>query len=415
MVRGPAFDRGILTGMVGAPWRSKLSWRPWIGLWAVLGCPSGDAGVGSPSSAGAPTVGTSGGAESSTGFDTLADGSGGGTTAAPSVLVRCAAPPPGAVGGDYDHAFEVEPESSAWTWSVDGLPEGLWVSPLGGTLSGAPSEAGTFELDVMVEGPEGIGEASCTLEIAPALSVDLSALSGPCVGPTDTLADVLVGGDGSAVTCTTPAGNGDGSRPDAVSVDAQTCAIEGAPTPEEYGTWVWITRVAQAGAEVFVPFCISQSTPPAGSFDIAMSHLGDDMALLEPLTASFEVGEALAFGGEGDPGFTILGGCGPSSCSYGFSFIVGPSPFGGDCGASDCFSLSPSDIAEDGEGNQIGFRHQLRALGPAVGESFADRPFVLPWNLTYCIAANEDDCDGNANIVANANGRVHVSLLMQPQ
>ena len=329
-----------------------------LGLCALIGCPSADPGVGAGTSATAGMTGSSGGGdESSSGIDTIADGSGGGTTEAPVVEVDCGDLPVGAVGADYAHAFGVQPDDGAWSWSAVGLPEGLVLSPISGTLSGAPLEEGTFALTVMAQGSSGIGEVGCTLEVGPALGTDLSALARPCVGPEDDLHDVLIGGDGSPVTCTTPAGNGDGSRPAAVSVNEETCAIEGVPTEDEYGTWVWITAVEQAGARTHVPFCVTADTPAAGSYAITMTHAGDADALLQPLVQTFTTGSPLAFGGQGDPVFTVVGGCGPASCYYGFNYQVGASPFGGDCGQDDCFGLAPTAILGDSDGDPIGFSH----------------------------------------------------------
>lgn len=385
-----------------------------LGLWAVSGCPSGDAGVGLPTTATAGVMGSTGEPmATSTGFDTIADGTGGGTTAAPVVEVECGDMPASAVGAEYEHAFTVDPEAGSWNWTVEGLPGGMTVSPLSGTLSGAPSEEGTFELTVLVEGSMGTGEATCTLEVGPALTADLSVLSRPCVGPDDTLEDVLVGGDGSPITCENVAGsgNGNGSTPDAVTVNAESCAIEGAPTEDEYGTWVWLTAVEQAGARVLVPFCITQDTPAADTFAISMQFGDDTDALLEPLIGTFNVGEPVAFGGKGDPAFEVIGGCGSSSCFYGFNYAVGSSPFGGECGQDNCFGLGPSSIVGDADDNPIGFSHTMFAYGPEVPDSFEGRPFVLPWNLTYCIGATDGDCD---DVLANAGGRVHVSLVMLP-
>ncbi len=383
----------------------------WAGIALLAGCPSGDAGVGAPTTASAGVTGSTGGGESSTGFDTIADGEGGGTTAAPVVEVLCGELPLAAVGAEYDHAFAVDPDGS-WNWTVDGLPQGLTVSPISGSLSGAPEEEGAFELTVAVDGAMGMGETTCTLEVGPALSADLSVLARPCLGPQDALEDLLVGGDGSPVTCSTGTGNGDGTRPEAVTVNEDSCAIEGEPTEDEYGTWVWMTEVEQSGARIHVPYCVTQDTPTEGSFDISMTFGGDAEALLEPLVGTFAVGEPLAFGGEGDPAFLVLGGCGPSSCYYAFNFVVGPSPFGGECGQENCFGLAPSSVVDDMDGNPAGFQHEMFAYGPEVPDTFEGRPFVLPWNLTYCIGETNDDCQ---DVLADAGGRVHISLLMTPE
>ncbi|MEM6292496.1 MAG: putative Ig domain-containing protein [Myxococcota bacterium] len=395
------------------------AYRAWVVVAAgtLAGCPQGEEGAGGGQVTTSPTSdGTSTGtAESSSStMDTLADATGGGTTAAPVVEIDCAQPPSGAVGADYAHAFALTPASSGASWTADGLPPGVTISPLSGTLSGAPEEAGTFEVTVAVDAADGIGEAVCSIEVAEAVGVDLSALARPCIGPEDALEDFVTGGDGSPLTCSTPSSNGAGARPEAVEVDARTCAITGEPTPDEYGTWVWITTVEQAGARTYVPYCVTQDTPPEGSFEITAS-LGDNPdALLEPFVGEFTPGEPVQFGGRADPHFEIVGGCG-GACFYGFSFFVGASPFGGDCGQENCFSLAPSSVLTDDDGNAIGLQHDMVAYGPEVAANFEGRPFVLPWELTYCIADNGDDCEGNDNILANAGAHAHVSVLMLPQ
>ena len=226
---------------------------------------------------------------------------------------------------------------------------------------------------------------------------------------------LIAGGDGSPVTCDTPMSSGSGTRPDAVTVDPGSCAIEGEPTEDEFGTWVWITEVEQSGARAYVPFCITQDTPAAGSFDVSM-RVGDDSdALLAPLLGTFAPGEPLAVGPEDDdPWFEVVGGCGDAACYYGWVFQLGASPFGGDCGQDSCLGLSPSQLLSDDDG-PIGFAHGLHAHGPPVDAGFEGRPFVLPWNLTYCIADNDTACDGSEAVLANAGARLHVSVLMLPE
>lgn len=382
----------------------------------MLGCPSGEAGPGATSAATVTASGTAGstsGGDSSSGFDTIDAGTGDGTTAAPIVEVVCGEVPAAAAGADFQHSLVVTPADATWTWAIEGLPAGLVFSAISGEISGTPEAEGSFELAISVSGPEGEGETMCTLEVAESLRVDLGVLDGPCLGPADTLADVLVGGNGTPVTCETPAGSGNGARPDAVTVDPETCAIAGAATPEEFGTWVWITEVHQAGYRVHVPYCVTQDQPADGAFEVRVTASGDAEAALTPAVQSFEVGESLSYGTEGDPLFEILGGCGGGACFYGFNFSVGPSPFG-ECGESPCFSLAPSTLLRDADEVPIGFTHEMQALGGPVAEAFAGRPFVLPWDLTYCMADNDQDCDGSEAILANAGGRLHYSILVEP-
>jgi hypothetical protein len=55
------------------------------------------------------------------------------------------------------------------------------------------------------------------------------------------------------------------------------------------------------------------------------------------------------------------------------------------------------------------------ARGPAVPAGFEQRPFVLVWNLDYCIASDGQSCDGVQNIQANGNGHLRFGVIMRPQ
>lgn len=386
----------------------------WGAVFVLSGCPSGDASVGVPTSGPGTSPGSTGGDESSTGIDTLADGSGGGTTAAPTVEVRCGEMPSAAVGASYEHAFEADPADASWTWTVQGLPAGMNISPISGAMSGVPEMAGTYALQVSVEGSAGVGEATCSLEVAEALSADLSTLDGACVGPGDDLTDVLVGGDGSPVTCSTPQGTGNGTRPDAVSVNETSCAIEGEPTADEFGAWVWITAVEQSGATAYVPFCVVQDEPAEDAFAITLTGEGGAEATTAPWVQTFAPDQPIAFGGDGAPRVEVVGGCGDAACYYGWVYQLGASPFG-DCDAEPCIGMDPSGVLTDAMDEPIGLWHEMFARGPAVSETLAARPFVLPWQLTYCIADNDTACEGSDAVLANAGARLHVSVLMLPE
>jgi hypothetical protein len=234
----------------------------------------------------------------------------------------------------------------------------------------------------------------------------------PCIGPGDDVLELVAGGDGSPVTCHTPGGNGNGTPPSGVSVDTQSCAIEGDPD-DTYGTWVWMTEVRQSGARAWVPFCVTEHDQAPEAYGIAADHTGGMDNVLEPAVGSFTAGEEIAWGGEGDPSFLITGPCGPSSCYYGFAYTVTSSPFGG-CADEPCYGLSPSALATE-DGTSIGFTHEMFARGPAVPTAFETRPFVLGWTVDYCISGDSTACAGVQNIKDNGNGRLRFSVVMFPQ
>lgn len=389
---------------------------PLVAAFALIACPSAEEGV--STSASPPNDASTGGSSTGTsGSSTLVqEGTGGGTsggeTVDAEVVVGCGDLPVAAVGANFEHAFDVEP-SGTWSWDIEGLPDGLTFSPISGAIEGAPTSEGTAEFVVSVSGSQGEGSTTCTLEIGAALAIDLSALDGPCLGPDDDLADFITGGNGTALSCDTPDGNGDGRRPADVSVGVDSCAIEGEPTVDEYGTWVWITHVEQAGATTFVPYCITQAEPADGSYVVTANVDGDPAAILSPGLGTFAAGDPISFGGNGDPHFEIVGACGGGACFYGFVFNVGPSPFG-ECEQPPCFSLDPNAILTDDDGVSVGMQHDMAARGPAVPRDFETRPFVLPWDLTYCLSAEQGDCQGAKSTQANAGARVHYSVLMTP-
>ncbi len=397
-------------------WRGASRWiARGVALGLLGGCPAGEAGP-SASSATATATATGGsttsGGSGSTGFDTFDSASGDGSTAAPVVEVGCGEPAAAAVGAQFEHALEVSPAEGSWTWAVEGLPDGLTVSPLNGRISGTPLESGSFPFDVVVTGSGGQGEAQCELVVAEALQFDLGSLSPPCIGPQDDLASFVQGGDGSALRCSTPGGSGDGARPEAVEVGARSCAIEGEPTGAEYGTWVWITQVEQAGNFVPVPYCVTQPEPEPDAYEVRGRHGGQTEAALLPMVRTFDPRAPLDLGGDEDPFFEVEGPCGPGSCFFGYSFVVGPSPFG-DCETKPCFGVDPAVLLRDDDDNPIGFTHEMFARGPAP-QAFADRPFVLSWDLTYCLADNDQDCSDGPSIIANGGGRLHFSWLLLP-
>jgi hypothetical protein len=93
---------------------------------------------------------------------------------------------------------------------------------------------------------------------------------------------------------------------------------------------------------------------------------------------------------------------------------VGASPFGG-CAVEPCYGLSPSGLIDDANDDPIGFSHEMFALGPEVSSAFETRPFVLSWDLDYCISDDGQTCSGVQNIEANGNGHLRFGVIMLAQ
>jgi hypothetical protein len=366
--------------------------------------PSGDATTEEPTATdGSTTMGTG----------TLGSGTGSGGTAGLVAEIDCAEPPAAAVDAEYDHQLAlVDDHGVSWTWAVSGLPPGMTLAPLTGRLSGAPTEEGSFEIEVTVSHPEGDGMGTCTIDVAPRLSIDFDALGGPCVTPDVSIEDFVVGGDGSPLHCTTPGGSGEGRLPTGIVVDPDSCAATGT-ADDDYGTWAWITRVEQSGLRVPVPYCFTIEEQDPGAYTIVGDHSGGTDNALQPAMRTFVPGEPLAFGGDGDPLFVVTQDSALAAIHFHYAFNVAASPFG-DCGRSDCFGLDPSVVVMNGDGDRVGFSHELWALGDPPPEELEDRPWVFTLRTFYCISDNETDCN-DANYEANGNGELRFSAIFFPE
>jgi hypothetical protein len=365
-----------------------------------LGGPDGDAS----SSAGSSTAVDDASSTTETTVGSVADSS----TGAPApLLVDCNEPPMAAVGASYHHTPLVTGDDGSATWSMTGLPPGLVFNPIGGTIYGPPEMEGSYDVEVTATEDDRSDTQTCTISVGPSLTIDFGALGKPCIEPGDDIAQFASGGDGSALSCGTVNGSGNGSRPPGITVNPDTCMIEGA-IEDGYGTWVWITRVVQAGYETLVPYCATQDVLPMGWYVIDGDHSGQTGNVLEPKIGTFAPGRPVAWGGAGDPVIRVTGPCGPNSCYYGYALGIGGSQF-------DDVSLAPAMLMSDANGDPIGFMHSLSATGDAVAESFESRPWVLSWNLQYCISAAAADCADTDAIQANGLGFLRFATIMLPE
>ena len=289
--------------------------------------------------------------------------------------------PEGALLAEYEHTLVVEPEGPPPMFEIEGaLPEGLIFNAMSGTFSGMPTEVGQPTVDITVSRGSQTDTFSCELLINPALGVDLPLVVDTepfCLERgTTTLLDVLVEGtgDGSPITCTAPGGNGNGNPPPGITINEETCAIEGqiqfgSDTPR-YGTWAFIVAGEQSGNKVHVPYCVSRSEPTGYEVTMAHSGLAGD-STLTPITREFEAGKPVDIGVQGDPdtgdGSDPLihvidtTACGTSGCYHGFAFRRTLSPFEPENGGgSDPMSVLPKGTLLDGTTDEpIGFFHSL--------------------------------------------------------
>ena len=267
-------------------------------------------------------------------------------------------------------------------------------------------------MTITVTHADGSGTGMCTISVGDELSVDFDALGAPCITEADDINDYLIGGDGSPVTCGTPGGSGEGRIPDGIGVNEDSCAIEGT-TDDTYGTWVWITQIRQSGLRVPVPYCYTIDEQNEGAYSVTGSHSGGTDNHLEPAVGTFAPGQPISFGGDGDPLFRVVQETELSPLHFHYSFQIAASPFG-DCGLEDCLGLDPTTVVSNMMDENIGFTHELYALGDAVPEEFEDRPWVWTVETFYCLADNNLDCNDD-NYLANGNGELRFGVIMLPE
>jgi len=322
-----------------------------------------------------------------------------GTTTGPGVLeVACGDIPQAAVGAEFAHTIAVMGGEAPFTYAAT-LPDGLVLDASTGAVSGIPTMAGESMFDLTVTDSNGdIGMTTCTVNVAERIAIDLAIDNVPfCLTGTDTLlAHILEGtGDGSPITCDHPSGSGNGKTPAGISVGGDTCAIEGTVTDTRLGTWAFVVRGTQSGAEVFIPYCVTNDTPAPGTYPITVAHTGSMMQELAPFNRTFNPDAIVAVGETGDPLVTVTdnGDCAGDTCNYSFQFFINASPFDlDDLQGNGKPVVVEDDLGNDGTNDLI--THSIRlSTNEPVDDAFKTRAWVVNLDLDYCFSENMDDCD----------------------
>ncbi len=340
-------------------------------------------------------------------------------TAGGELMVSCDDIPQTAVGAAFAYTVTAEGGDGNLMYAfadAASAPAGLALDASSGDLTGILEVEGdgvTFDV-VVNDGSGATGTATCTMNVNPQLRVDLSVEAPGCLSGSQSLLDAVVDGtgDGTEILCAGPGGRGNGRMPDGHSVGESSCQIEGTFQDVRFGTWVVMMRGRQSGADVWVPFCITNDDP-GDFYDVRVSHSGQDDNTLVPMIGTFNPDANFALGMPGDPHFEVedADSCGTNSCSFGFNYSVTSNNFND----SDLNDLVVGDeLLRDDMDNPVGMMHDMvRFEGSMIGEEFRDRPWTMSLAFDYCLSDTSADCTGTA-IQDNAGARFHFSVLMFP-
>ncbi len=367
---------------------------------------------------------------------------------ADELMLECTAPPPAVQGTTYSHMPIATGGTLPLSWSATGLPATLTIDPETGEISGEVTDAvGFYPITITVtdsSDPPATAECMTELEVRPGLSVDPEPLEmlefypDNCV-PANSgididqlIADgVVVGGDGSPITCSfeaftnpdLPPGTGfrgHGNLPLGITQNDDCTAVGTVAASEPHGMYVWIATLTQesTGQKTYVPYCAPQMVQPGGAYDISITQNGDPEAKFKPGYATMS-GGAFSFGDDSpDPLVEIVEPCTNDRCFYGFFFFF------------NSISSDTGGIVKDPNQalpNKMGMSHPLQVFENDIIDGLRDRFWVVNTEWHYCLygtdtpdeeaaaAENEAQC-GDADLaMINGNGSLEFGVIVRPQ
>jgi len=200
-----------------------------------------------------------------------------------AVTIEVDSPPGGFAGGALSGSSTTEvgvPEFSwsppvvdggtaPYSWSATGLPPGLSINPSDGAITGSPTQAGTYDVIVIVSDGDGMGQTyDLTIQVNPPPS--LSTTGDPPVGYTGWLYSTAIqplGGTGPYTYSVSG-----GHLPSGTTLSSSTGKITGTPTlPGTYTFTVTVTdvngRTSSASYTITVESVVQNSHPIASTPD----------------------------------------------------------------------------------------------------------------------------------------------------
>jgi hypothetical protein len=287
-------------------------------------------------------------------FVTVADSAGGIspaaaftiTTSAPAVLTLSTDLPPGVVGTAYSYTLTPSggtPPYSNWTLAAGTLPQGLFLDPISGSITGTPIAVGAYSFKVTVQDSTGVTSQPDSLTIVAGVAIITNSLPKGTLTAAYSAQLAALGGVPPYAGWTVSSG----VLPPGLSLAPATGALTGTPTtPGSYSFSITTTDTAGTVSPP-QPYTIVIAQVPVVTTGALMSGLpgvpysatltvkGGSAPLTWAVTSgSLPVGLSLS------PGMGIISGTPQSAAGTTFNFTVQATDSAGVVSAPQPLSLA---------------------------------------------------------------------------